>query len=212
MLKNHTFTVASGNYQTSKAASDILSAGGNAYDAILAALFMSFVTEPLLSSPGGGGYLLAHPTNKKAKIFDFFAQTPFNKDQSNKDFYPINGDFGDAQQEFHIGLAAAAIPGVPAGVFAIHQHYGSMPLIEIASSAISMAQKGMTVDKLHAEVIQILTPILNHSKTAKDLYSDSNGKILKEGDVKSNPHLAQFLKDLASNPKSGFIAVRLQRK
>ena len=121
MLNNQAYTIASGHYQTSKAASDILDAGGNAYDAVLAALFMSFVTEPLLSSPGGGGYLLAHPKGKGAKIFDFFAQTPFSKNQNKKDFYPIHGDFGDAQQEFHIGLASAAIPGVPAGIFAIHQ-------------------------------------------------------------------------------------------
>jgi gamma-glutamyltranspeptidase/glutathione hydrolase len=204
MLKPQASTIASGNYQTSKAASDILEAGGNAYDAILAALFMSFVTEPLLSSPGGGGYLLAHPKNKKAKIFDFFAQTPFNKAQAKRDFYPICGDFGDAQQEFHIGLASAAIPGVPAGIFAIHQHYGSLPLIDIASAAIAMAKKGMIIDKLHAEVIQILAPILNHSKTAKALYSDSKGCILKEGDVKKNPQLAQFLTDLASNPRDWF--------
>jgi gamma-glutamyltranspeptidase/glutathione hydrolase len=204
MLKNRASTIASGNYQTSKAASDILEAGGNAYDAILAALFMSFVTEPLLSSPGGGGYLLAHPKNKKAKIFDFFAQTPFNKAQTKRDFYPICGDFGDAQQEFHIGLAASAIPGVPAGIFAIHENYGSLPLIDIASAAIAMAKTGMIVDKLHAEVIQILTPILNHSKTAKALYSDSKGCILKEGDIKANPQLAQFLTDLACNPRDWF--------
>ena len=204
MLKNQAFTIASGHYHTSKAASDILQAGGNAYDAILAALFMSFVAEPLLSSPGGGGYLLAHPKNKRAKIFDFFAQTPFNKTQTKRDFYPISGDFGDAQQEFHIGLASAAIPGVPAGIFAIHQDYGSLPLIDIASAAIAMANKGMVVDKLHAEVIQILAPILNHSNISKELYSDNNGNFLKQGDVKTNPQLAQFLTDLANNPRDWF--------
>jgi gamma-glutamyltranspeptidase/glutathione hydrolase len=204
MLKNQAYTIASGHYQTTKAASDILEAGGNAYDAVLAALFMSFVTEPLLSSPGGGGYLLAHPKDKEAKIFDFFAQTPYCKNQRKKDFYPIHGDFGDVQQEFHIGLASAAIPGVPAGVFAIHQHYGSLPLIDIASAAIAMASKGMMVDKLHAEVIQILSPILNHSKMAKALYSDNKGNTLKQGDIKANPQMAQFLTDLASNPQNWF--------
>ena len=68
MLRNQTYSVATGNFQTTQAASDILEAGGNAYDAILSALFMSFVTEPLLSSPGGCGYLLAHAKDSKPKI------------------------------------------------------------------------------------------------------------------------------------------------
>lgn len=204
MLKNKSYSIATGNYQTTKAASDILDAGGNAYDAILASLFMSFVTEPLLSSPGGGGYLLAHPKDKEPKIIDFFAQTPQNKKKSKKDFYPIHGDFGATQQEFHIGLAAAAIPGVPAGVFSIHQHYGSMPLIDIAQAAVNRANKGMVVDALHAEVIQILKPILKFSKEGIDLFSDNDNTYLKEGCIKTNPQLARFIKDLATNSPDWF--------
>ncbi|VAW35575.1 Gamma-glutamyltranspeptidase, partial [hydrothermal vent metagenome] len=202
MLK--TYTIATGNYETTLAAAEILDNGGNAYDAILAALFISFVSEPLLSSPGGGGYLLAHPHNAEAKIFDFFAQTPHNKEAIKKDFYPIQGDFGATQQEFHIGMAAAAIPGVPAGIFAIHHHYGSMPLPEIASIAINKAKQGMYVDKLHAEVIQILKPILKYSASALAVFSDANAQLLKCGDIKANPQLASFLDNLASNPKDWF--------
>ncbi|MCF6319441.1 MAG: gamma-glutamyltransferase [Proteobacteria bacterium] len=208
MLDKNTYAIATGNYQSTKAAAKILDQGGNAYDAILAALFVSFVCEPLLSSPGGGGYLLAHPKGENAKIFDFFAQTPHNKvcdnnQEDNKDFYPIHGDFGDTQQEFHIGMATAAVPGVPAGIFAIHHHCGSLPLIDIASAAINLASQGMVVDKLHAQVIQILTPILNHSCHAKALFSNKQ-QLLKQGDIKPNQHLAQFLSKLANNPVDWF--------
>lgn len=199
-----TYTIATGNYETTKAAAQILDNGGNAYDAVLAALFMSFVCEPLLSSPGGGGYLLAHPNDGKPKIFDFFAQTPHNKDQEQRDFYPIKGDFGATQQEFYIGMAAAAIPGVPAGIFAIHNHYGSLPLNEIASAAVNRASEGMKVDKLHAEVIQILAPILNHSCYAKSVFSNSDNQLLTQGETKANPHLANFLTNLANNPLDWF--------
>lgn len=204
MLKTKTYTIATGNIQTTNAAAQILDEGGNAYDAILAALFMSFVCEPLLSSPGGGGYLLAHPKGDDAKIFDFFAQTPHSKAAEEKDFYPIHGDFGATTQEFHIGMAAAAIPGIPAGIFAIHNHYGSLPLIEIADAAIKLAKQGMVVDKLHAEVIQILTPILNHSCHAKALYSNNKNQFLKQGEVKSNKHLARFITNLANKPPDWF--------
>jgi gamma-glutamyltranspeptidase/glutathione hydrolase len=204
MLNHNTYAIATGNAQSTKAASEILDRGGNAYDAILAALFMSFVCEPLLSSPGGGGYLLAHPKGEGAKIFDFFAQTPHNKDQFKKDFYPIVGDFGVTQQEFHIGMAAAAVPGIPAGIFAIHNHCGSLPLPEIASAAIEQANQGVVVDKLCAEVIQILIPILNHSCHSKALYSNSNNQFLKQDEIKANRQLARFLKNLANNPMDWF--------
>jgi len=202
MLKS--YTIATGNYHSTQAAAEILDKGGNAYDAILAALFMSFVCEPLLSSPGGGGYLLAHPKNKTAKIFDFFAQTPHKKNTGDKDFYPIQGDFGTTQQEFHIGMAAAATPGIPAGIFAIHESYGSLPLIEIASAAIKKAKTGMEVNALHADVIQILSPIINHSDYAKSVFSNNNEELLTLGDVKANPDLANFLVNFAQQPNDWF--------
>ncbi|MFK8012357.1 MAG: gamma-glutamyltransferase [Marinicellaceae bacterium] len=204
MLKS--YSIATGSFESTNAASDILDQGGNAYDAILAALFMSFVYEPLLSSPGGGGYLLAHPNDKPAKVFDFFAQTPHHINTKNKDFYPIHGDFGTTQQEFHIGMASAATPGTPAGVFSIHEAYGSMPLIDIASAAIKKARYGMHVSAIHADVIQILSPIINHSKYARKIFSDKNNRLLKKGDIKTNLDLANFIENLATNPKNWFYS------
>ena len=201
---NKHYTIATGNYESTSAAAEILDNGGNAYDAILAALFMSFVAEPLLSSPGGGGYLLAHPHNGEAKVFDFFAQTPHFKTLKNKDFHPIQGDFGATQQEFHIGMAAAAIPGVPAGIFAIHQHYSSMPLAEIASLAIEKAKQGVLIDSHFAEVMKILSPILARSKQAKAMFCNDNNELLKQGDKYTNIVLASFLDAFANSPKDWF--------
>ncbi len=202
MLK--TYTIATGNEFTSKAAAQILDDGGNAYDAILAALFMSFVSEPLLSSPGGGGYLLAQSNTNKAQVFDFFAQTPFNKDVVNKDFYPIIGNFGATQQEFHIGMSSIATPGIPAGIFAIHNQLGSMALAQIAEPAIKKAREGIEVNAIGAEVIKILNPILTSSCHANALFSNQQKQLLKEGEILRNKHLAAFLEGLANNPMDWF--------
>ena len=199
-----TYTIATGNEHTSRAAAQILDEGGNAYDAILAALFMSFVSEPLLSSPGGGGYLLAQPNKDKAQIFDFFAQTPYSKDVVEKDFYPIIGNFGATQQEFHIGMSSVATPGIPAGIFAIHNQLGTMDLKQIAAPAIKKAREGIKVNTIGAEVIKILTPILKSSCHAKAIFSTPQKNLLKEGDIQSNKYLATFLENLASNPMDWF--------
>jgi gamma-glutamyltranspeptidase/glutathione hydrolase len=49
--------VASGHDLVSQAAAEILKAGGNAFDAVVAAGFASAVVEPALTSLGGGRLL-----------------------------------------------------------------------------------------------------------------------------------------------------------
>jgi gamma-glutamyltranspeptidase/glutathione hydrolase len=200
---NKSYTIATGNTDSSLAASEILEAGGNAYDAILAALFMSFVTEPLLSSPGGGGYLLSKPINQDPLLFDFFAQTPHLKDLNEKDFFPIQGDFGDTQQEFHIGMAAAATPGVPAGIFSIHKNLATIPLSELAQPAIEKAKTGVSIDHHLKSVIDILIPILESNPSALSHFSIED-RLLKVGDVKKNESLADFLDSLCKHRNDWF--------
>ena len=55
--------VASGHQQTSNAAVEVLAMGGNAFDAALGALCAACVCEPLLTSLGGGGFLLYWDAN-----------------------------------------------------------------------------------------------------------------------------------------------------
>ena len=94
----------------------MLRAGGNAYDAVIAALATSFVAEPVLSSPGGGGFLLAVPAGERPRVYDFFVQTPRRRRPCDDvEFYPVMADFGPARQEFHIGRGTVATPGMIRG-------------------------------------------------------------------------------------------------
>ncbi len=189
--------IAAGHQKTAEAAAQILKQGGNAFDAILAAMMMSFVAEPLLSSPGGGGFLLAAGPDQPPKLLDFFSDTPLKPvaeiDGDAVDFYPIMGDFGTRVQEFHIGRAAAAVPGVPAGIYKIHQRLCSMPLNEIAKPAIQAAQQGVLVNHQQAYVAMILKPILEATPAVKSLFAG-----FSSGSVWKNPQLAAFLDTLST--------------
>jgi gamma-glutamyltranspeptidase/glutathione hydrolase len=57
--------VAAGHELTARAAAEILQDGGNAFDAALAGIFMTFVAEAVFASPGGGGFFMA----RRAKDF-----------------------------------------------------------------------------------------------------------------------------------------------
>lgn len=197
------YAIASGHYQTSHAAAEILNQGGNAYDAVLAALLMSFVAEPLLSSPGGGGFMLAGQIGQQPKAFNFFPQTPLvnpiDLDPDSLDFYPIHGDFGDRHQEFHIGSDAAAVPTVVAGIYTIHEQLASLPLNSLAQPAIKAARRGITVNAQQAFVAQILHPITGSNETANRFFGN-----MKEGSVWKNEQLANFIDSLSKQDHGWF--------
>src|SRR5436305_10598325 len=68
---------AAGHELTARTAADVLSAGGNAVDATVAAAAMSWAAEPGLISPCGGGFLLVRPAGTgKLHLLDAVTTTP----------------------------------------------------------------------------------------------------------------------------------------
>ena len=120
--------VAAGHAVTAEAAVEILAAGGNAFDAIVAAALAAPLAEPALTSIAGGGFLLAAGPSIDAVLFDFFTQTPRQrKPQGEVDFHAVLADFGTTTQEFHVGMGAAATPGMIPGLFHVHRRLCSLP-------------------------------------------------------------------------------------
>ena len=54
-MKKNRGIVAAGHQETARSACEMLRAGGNAFDASLAAMLTACVVEPVLASPGGSG-------------------------------------------------------------------------------------------------------------------------------------------------------------
>lgn len=195
--------IAAGHPLTAEAGIEMLQQGGNAFDAAIAASLAACVTESNLTSVAGGGFLLAHTANGNSKLFDFFSQTPCGKRPiAEIDFYPIEADFGDTTQEFHIGLGSMAVPGVLAGLGEVHRQLGKLPLAVIAEPAIRYARNGIEVDEFCAFCIQILHPILQATASARAIYAP-DGKLLQIGDTLRLPDFANTLEYLV---QEGFEA------
>ena len=188
--------IASGDPLTSQAGYEILKAGGNAFDAAIAATLMSFVAGSTLTSAGGGGFMLAFPNQGDATLFDFFTQTPKHKNTTQSlDFYPIELDFGGSTQIFHIGLGSVAVPGNLAGLFHVHKKLGRVPLREIATPAIEAAKNGVTVTPYIQYNINLVAEVLNVCKTSAPVYMP-NGKVLEVGEQYTLPGFSDLLEYL----------------
>jgi len=191
---------ATGHAETSKAAVEILRAGGNAFDAAVGALCAACVAEPLLASLGGGGFLLARTGQGKAELYDFFCQTPGRRrNLAEVDFFPIDANFGADLQEFHVGMGAIAVPGMVAGIFEVHRDLGHMPMADVVRPAIDLARAGVRVDSMQHYIVQILEAILTADRRVFSLFESPSqkGELVKEGEVQGNPALADALEHLA---------------
>ena len=191
--------VAAGHSVTVQAGYDVLAAGGNAYDAAIAAFFAACIAEPVLASLGGGGFLLSQTASGQQQAFDFFVQTPcYKKPLTEIDFLPIWADFGTLRQQFHIGQGAVATPGAVKGIFAVHRQLGSLPMTELIQPAVAAARSGIRLDALQAYIFKIVSPILMASaEVAKQFSGATPGELISEGELFRFPDLANTLELLA---------------
>ncbi len=198
MLSGKYGAVAAGHPLTAEAAIHVLESGGNAFDAIVAATANACVSEPVLASLGGGGFLTARAVDQKPVVYDFFVQTPSTPvPHQDSDFYPVLVDFGATQQEFHIGTGSIATPGVVKGLFEIQRELGVMPMTECFAPAIETARRGLRLNALQAYLYSIVSPMLLASRDAQALYGKDGANILEEGDTQRFPQMADLMETLA---------------
>lgn len=200
--------VAAGHEHSARAATEVLRSGGNAFDAVIAAHFAACVAEPVLSSLAGGSYLLAHTSEGRIQIYDFFTHTPHVKRPgSDTEFYPITADFGQTSQEFHIGMGAFAVPGTVRGLFAIHRDLCRMPMRDLVQPAITLARDGVLMNRFQSYILDIVRAIYEASPEAMSVFGmrvDGDGspektalRLIKQGELLQQPALADMLEMLA---------------
>lgn len=192
--------IAAGHDKTAEAATLVMEAGGNAFDAAIAALCAACVAEPVLASLGGGGFLLAKTPTGEPLLYDFFTQTPRQKrPEPDTDLYPVLVDFGDAIQEFHIGMGAIATPGAIAGLFAVHRELCRLPLGELAAPAASYARNGIELNPFQQHIATIVEPILRASEDSFAPHASPSrpSQLANAGETVRQPDLADSLEALA---------------
>lgn len=176
---------------------DVLDAGGNAVDAAIAAMAMACVAEPVLTSFGGGGFALVLPADGKPRVYDFFAQAPGRHppDPDGLDFYPVQIRFESETQEFHIGWGTAAVPGMAAGMYALHQDFARMPVRDLIAPAIDHAKRGVPLNAEQSFFFSLVEPIILATDDSRALFASESdpSRAATEGQTIRQPDFADFL-------------------
>ena len=191
--------VAAGHPMTAQAGADVLREGGNALDAAIAAMLMSWVAESPLTGPGAGGFMLLHTSGGGSHLFDFFVAAP-GKDAPDPpaELVPIDVRFSeDAVQVFHIGPASNGVYGTPLGIAITAKRFGSMPLADLAAPAARAAREGIEVTTVMRQFFEVLEPILTHTDEARAIYAPE-GPLLDVGETIRMPHVGDLIERLGA--------------
>ena len=196
--------IAAGHPATAGAGAEVLREGGNAVDAAVAAMLASFAAEPLLTGLGAGGHMLVAGGGWEPAVLDFFVQAPTRRrDAGAVELDAVDVSFGDAVQVFYIGPASCGIYGAPAGACAAIERWGTMPLRRLAEPAAKLAREGVDLNAGQAYIAEILADLLTSTPECAALWAPS-GRVLRQGELVSNPELGDALERLADEGAEPF--------
>ena len=82
------------------------------------------------------------------------------------DLFPIIADFGEAQQEFHIGIGSMATPGAFKGLFQVHKDLGSMPMARLIEPAVKLTSDGVRINQLQHYIFTIVEKAISLTRIA----------------------------------------------
>ncbi|MEO1688828.1 MAG: gamma-glutamyltransferase, partial [Pseudomonadota bacterium] len=192
------FAVAAGHALTAEAAERALRDSGTAVDACIAGALAACVAEPVLAGFFGGGFLMVRDPSGRARLLDFFVQTPRRRrPEAERDLREVHADFGEAAQAFHIGAAAIAAPGLPSGLWEAQARYGRLPMTELARPAAEAAAAGAPLSAFQARVLDVVGPIYRASPEALTLFGPDGDRLAAAGETLANPAFADVLEEWA---------------
>ncbi len=184
--------VAADEPQASRIGAQILDDGGNAADAIVAAMLTSGFTNPHSSGLGGGGFCLYRDgDDETVEVIDFRETAP---GAAHRDMYVVDGEV-DHDLSRRGGLAVAT-PAEPAGLWALHGRFGQLEWERVVDAPRQLAADGFTVGTSLADRLRARAEAIEDAPQLAALFRDDDGEWLEAGDEMTRPRLADTLEIL----------------
>ena len=175
----------------------ILSRGGNAVDAGLAALAVQCVVDPLMTGIAGDCFALYAPADGPGKALNGSGRAPMAATVAALKAAGLDKDI--PQTSVH----AITIPGAVSGWCLMHRDHGSLPLAEIFEAAMSYARNGFPITPRVAMDWNDNATLIGGDVHARAHFLP-DGKAPAPGSRFAQPLLADRLAEIASKGAAGF--------
>ena len=185
----------------------ILEKGGNAYDASIAIGFALAVVLPRAGNIGGGGFMVIYDSSDNNNYsIDYREKAPLLS--TTNMYLDENGTV--INNKSTLGYLASGVPGTVAGLWSVHQRFGSMKWSELIEPAIKLAEDGFEITPYMADMLikynEKLSAFDETNKVFQTYYPDFDKKILRQ------PDLANTLKVISKEGRDGFYKGEIAKK
>lgn len=195
--------VAAGHPATVEAGIDVLAEGGSAADAAVAASLASCVSETVMTGLLGGGHAIYFDASSgRARNLDCFVAVPgLGGVPGDTELLELEIPFGTELVHYAVGIASCGVPGLPAGLGALHEAFGHLPWSRLVEPALRLANEGVDFPPAHASCLAMLAPVMTMNEGA-EIYSPG-GVLLEAGARLEQPGLVRALELVAvEGPRS----------
>lgn len=195
LITDHAMVV-SAREEASQIGTEIMKKGGNAFDAMIATELALAVTYPYAGNLGGGGFMVYRTQYGEIGALDYREKAPIG---AKKDMYlDENGNF--IQEKSKVGGLAVGVPGTIAGIFAVHEKLGTLPIEVILQPVINLANRGYVVTQNEVKSLAAYGPVIEKVNGEKSIYTN----VYKVGDTIKNKALALTISRLANEGRADF--------
>ncbi|HEY5738151.1 MAG TPA: gamma-glutamyltransferase [Gammaproteobacteria bacterium] len=171
----------------------IAAEGGNLVDVAVAVGFTLAVTNPSNASLGGGGFALVS-MGGDVEVLDFREMAPA---ATSPGFY-----LELAKGASWNGGTAVGVPGVPAGLWALHKRYGKLGWSRLLERAIQLADDGIEFSGTESRYSESQRERFNAAGMWH--FYRATGEPYRPGEILRQPALARALAKLRNHGPAGF--------
>ena len=205
----------------------VLEAGGNAFDAAIAAAFAQMIVTPFSCGIGGmASSLVWSPATGEHVVIDgplragsLVREDMWAADHSGEGQFSGNSLFDDHRST--LGYTSICTPGAVAGFAELHRRYATIPWSKLLEPAIHIARQGFPVTPEAAAIFEATdsrpgepTSIerLRQSPDCARIYLDDKGDLRRVDDVIRNDDYAETLERIALHGPRDFYEGDLARE
>lgn len=190
--------VVSAREEASQIGVEILRQGGNAFDAVIATELALAVAYPYAGNIGGGGFMVYRLADGTTGSLDYREKAP--KAAHRDMFLDANGNVIPGMST--TTALSIGIPGTIAGLFTLHEKFGTMSMEQLIAPAIALARQGVVVTTAEKERLDRYRDALIKANGKESRWAEPH----EVGDTLKYPELAQTLERIAFHGQDEFYS------